>query len=199
MWLVLGKHSLPNNKKRFTKMKISPPLKIITKYANLSLLIIFPISWFAPLIERDLLTNGVRDFLNNELSASGFLNEVGIFNVDVISVASGLQKLWQTDLYLAFLVTFFALFAPMIKCLGMALIDFGLLSMKVKKFVGIMGKLAMADIFIMSLYVVIIKGIGIGEIKISWGLYLFSAAVIFSMLISLMGSSTETQVGGKNA
>jgi uncharacterized transporter YbjL len=55
-----------------------------------------------------------------------------------------------------------------------------------------MGKLAMADIFILSLYVVIAKGIGIGKIEVAWGLYLFTGAVIASLFVSLFGEPEKT-------
>ena len=44
----------------------------------------------------------------------------------------------------------------------------------------------MADIFILSLYIVIAKGIGVGQIAVEWGLYLFTAAVVASLAVSLI-------------
>jgi hypothetical protein len=84
-------------------------------------------------------------------------------------------------------VTFFALVAPMLKCLGLALIHFGLLSSAAQPAIAVLGKLAMADIFILALYIVIAKGIGVGQITVLWGLYLFTAAVIASLAVSLIG------------
>ena len=103
-----------------------------------------------------------------------------------MTVISGLAKLWETDVFLALAVTFFALVAPMLKCLGMGLIQFGLLSGTTQPALALMGKLAMADIFILALYIVIAKGIGVGQIDVAWGLYLFTAAVIASMAVSLI-------------
>ena len=111
-----------------------------------------------------------------------------LFAPDTISVISGLQKLWETDVFLAIAVTFFALVAPMLKCIGMALIHFNLLSSHAQPAIAFMSKLAMADIFILALYIVIAKGIGIGEIEVAWGLYLFTAAVILSLIVSLASS-----------
>ena len=79
------------------------------KYANLALLILFPIAWFAPLLRAALLP---------------------IFGMDEISVVSGLQSLWQTDAALGLVVTVFAIFAPFAKTAGLALVQFGLLSRK---------------------------------------------------------------------
>ena len=78
----------------------------MTRYANLALLILFPVAWFAPLMRAGLLP---------------------LFGLSEISVISGLQSLWRTDVALALLVTFCAIFAPLMKVIGRALRDFGLL------------------------------------------------------------------------
>ena len=148
----------------------------ISKYANLGLAIVFPIAWFAPLIRTGLLPEiGIPDILGGNW-----------FSPESVSVISGVQALWGSDVFLAIAVTFFALVAPMLKCLGLALIDYDLLSKKTKPALGILGKLAMADIFILSLVVVIFKGIGVGSIEIAWGLYLFTGCVIVSLVLSIM-------------
>ena len=48
----------------------------------------------------------------------------------------------------------------------------------------ILGKLAMADVFLIALYVVIVKGAGYVTIETGWGLYLFTACVLASIAIS---------------
>ena len=147
----------------------------LAKYANLSLVLLFPVAWFAPLIRTGLLP---------DWQLPDWMGGVELFSLTGISVVSGLQALWATDVFLAIAVTFFALVAPMLKCLGLALIDYGLLAKSTKPVLGILGKLAMADIFILSLYVVIAKGIGIGEVEVAWGLYLFTLCVIVSLVLS---------------
>jgi paraquat-inducible protein A len=86
--------------------------------------------------------------------------------------------------FLALVVTVFALFAPYIKTVGLALIHFRLLSPRLPPALGIMGKLAMADVFLIALYVVVAKGIGIGRVEVAWGLYLFTACILASLAIS---------------
>ena len=135
------------------------------RFANLSLLILFPVAWFAPLLRAALLP---------------------IFGMDEISVISGLQSLWQTDVALALLVTFLALFAPYLKTLGLALIHFGLMRRKALPVLQVLGKLAMADVFLIALYVVISKGIGVGRIETAWGLYLFTACILASVAIGYL-------------
>lgn len=135
----------------------------LLRLLNLSLLVLFPIAWFAPLMRAALLP---------------------IFGMDEISIVTGLQSLWASDVVLALLVSFMAIFAPFLKTLGLALLHFGLLSERLLPALQLLGKLAMADIFLISLYIVIAKGAGLLTIEIAWGMYFFSACVIASILLS---------------
>lgn len=135
------------------------------RLANLALLVLFPVSWFAPLMRAGLLP---------------------LFGLSEISVVSGLQSLWETDVILALVVTIFAIFAPYLKTIGLALIHFGLMRRKVAPFLSFLGKLAMADIFLIALYIVIAKGVGVGRLEVAWGLYLFTACILASLAISLI-------------
>lgn len=133
------------------------------KYANLALLVLFPVAWFAPLIRAGL--------------------NLPLFGLSEISVVSGLQSLWKSDVVLALIVTVFALFAPYLKTIGLALIHFGLLRRKVLPALQILGKLAMADIFLIALYITISKGIGLATVETAWGLYLFTGCILASIAI----------------
>ena len=135
------------------------------KLANLALLILFPVAWFAPLLHAGLLP---------------------LFSLSQISVISGLQALWGTDVFLALLVTFFAIFAPYMKVIGTALVQFRLASPRLLPALGVLGKLAMADIFLIALYIVVVKGMGVGRVETGWGLYLFSACVIAQLALSFL-------------
>jgi paraquat-inducible protein A len=136
---------------------------------NLSLLVFFPISWFAPLLRAALLP---------------------VFGMDKISVMSGLQSLWGSDVFLALIVTTFAIFAPYLKTILLALVHFNLLKAKVLPVLGYLGKLAMADIFLIALYVVVVKGAGRVTVEGGWGLYLFTGCVVASLLISTLSAKT---------
>jgi len=137
----------------------------LLRLTNLSLLILFPIAWFAPLLRAALLP---------------------VFGMDEISVISGLQSLWASDVILALIVTTFAIFAPYLKTIGLALIHFDLLKPKTLPVLGYLGKLAMADIFLIALYVVVVKGAGRVTVEGGWGLYLFTACVLASILVSIL-------------
>jgi uncharacterized paraquat-inducible protein A len=132
------------------------------RWINLSLLILYPIAWFAPLMKAGLLP---------------------IFGLSEISVISGLQSLWDSDVVLALVVTLFALFSPMLKTLGLALLQFNLLDRRTLPVVNLLGKFAMADIFLIALYITLSKGIGIGRIETQWGLYLFTGCILVSVAL----------------
>ena len=130
---------------------------------TLSLLILFPIAWFAPLLRAGLLP---------------------LFGLSEISVITGLQSLWETDPALAALVALLALVAPYAKVLGLALIDFHLLTPRALPALRLMGRLAMADIFLIALYIVLAKGTGFGTVETAWGLWLFTACVALSLILT---------------
>ena len=142
-------------------------MSLALKLANLSLLVLFPIAWFAPLMRAGLLP---------------------LFGLSEISVISGLQSLWGSDVFLALVVTAFALFAPYLKTIGLALLHFRLLSPRLLPSLAWLGKLAMADIFLIALYIVVAKGIGVGRVETAWGLYLFTACILASIVISALSA-----------
>jgi paraquat-inducible protein A len=140
-------------------------------------MVAFPIAWFSPLLSTGLLP---------PLYLPAWLGGNTLFEPTTLTVISGIQKLLETDILLALVVTFFALVAPLLKCVGMALIHFNLLTDAAQPVITTLGKLAMAEVFILALYIVIAKRIGVGQIEVAWGLYLFTAAVLTSLGISLL-------------
>jgi uncharacterized paraquat-inducible protein A len=132
---------------------------------NLSLLVLFPMAWFAPLLRAAFLP---------------------LFGLNEISIVSGLQALWDSDVFLAVIVTALALFAPYLKTIGLALVQFRLLDSRALPAIGYMGKLAMADIFLIALYVVVVKGVSRAHVEGAWGLYLFTLCVLSSIILSIL-------------
>lgn len=138
---------------------------MILRLANLSLLILFPVAWFAPMLRAGILP---------------------LFGLSEISVITGLQSLWRTDVVLALIVTAFALFAPYLKTIGLALVQFHLLDSRALPVLRLLGKLAMADIFLIAIYITVAKGIGLGHVETAWGLYLFTGCILASLGIGLL-------------
>ncbi|WP_281991913.1 paraquat-inducible protein A [Sulfitobacter geojensis] len=130
---------------------------------NLSLLVLYPLAWWAPLMRAGVLP---------------------LFSLSEISVLTGIQSLWASDIFLALVVTVFALFAPYLKTIAMALVHLDLLKPQVLPVLQVLGKLAMADVFLIALYITLAKGIGLGRIEVAWGLYLFTGCILASLWIS---------------
>lgn len=145
-------------------------MQTVLKYANLSLLALFPIAWFAPMLKAGVLP---------------------LFRLSEISVASGFLSLWQSDIFLAIIVFFFAFVAPYAKTLILALIQFQRIGKRALPLLHFLGKLAMADVFLVALYIVVIKGIGVGRVQTGWGLYLFTLCILASLLISHLTERLE--------
>ncbi|WP_027258476.1 paraquat-inducible protein A [Leisingera aquimarina] len=139
------------------------------RFLTLSLLILYPVAWFAPLMRAGLLP---------------------IFGLSEISVLTGLQSLWGSDAVLALIVTFFAIFAPYLKTIGLALVQWGLLDTRVQPVLHVLGKLAMADVFLIALYITLAKGIGLATIETAWGLYLFTACILASLALGMLTERT---------
>lgn len=107
-----------------------------------------------------------------------------IFRLDEISVLSGIEALWETDPFLAVLVALLALVAPYLKTLGLAAVQLGLAPARLLGAITWMGRLAMADIFLIALYIVVARGVGVGRLETAWGLYLFTFAILASLVLS---------------
>ena len=136
----------------------------MAKWLNLLLLILFPVAWAAPLLRAAVLP---------------------LFPSHEITVLSGVASLWRTDPALAVVVGLAALVAPYLKTLLLAAIQVGRLGPRALSWLVWAGKLAMADVFLIALYIVVIKGMGIGRVETAWGLYLFTFCILLSLALSL--------------
>ncbi len=133
--------------------------------ANLCLLLLFPIAWAAPLMRAGLLP---------------------FFNLSEISILSGLTSLWSNGEYaLSVLITLLALVAPMVKTICLTLIHLSRAPARLLPTLEIMGKLAMADVFLIAVYITLAKGLSVGRVETAWGLWLFTACVLASLAVSI--------------
>jgi len=134
--------------------------------ATAALALAFPLAWFAPLMTVKL---------KYAFWASG---------TDV-TLVSTLQSLWAQDPALALVLSFLTLVAPTLKVLGSGLILTGLLSPRSEGALWAIGRLAMADVFLIVVYIALFKGIDGGTVVLRWGLWLFTCAVLGSLGLSL--------------
>ena len=140
--------------------------------ANISLLILFPIAWIAPLMRAGLLP---------------------FFSLDEMSILAAVGVLLEEDIFLAIIVIALALLAPVAKTLALAAVHFGSLTTRALPAIDLLGKLAMADVFLIAVYIVLAKGVGVGRVETAWGLYLFTFCVLASMVITAATKRTLKQ------
>ncbi|MEO0343277.1 MAG: paraquat-inducible protein A [Pseudomonadota bacterium] len=137
----------------------------LLRLVNLWLIVAFPVSWIAPLLK------------------AGFLP---LFKLQEISVWSGLMDLIQSDVILAAIVALFAMILPMTKVIATALVQFAWIEARNVWWISILGKLAMAEVFLIALYIVVAKGVGVGRLETGWGLYFFTFCVLLSYGITII-------------
>jgi paraquat-inducible protein A len=132
---------------------------------NLLLLVLYPVAWMAPLMRAGLLP---------------------LFGLDEISVLSGIAALWDGgEVALAALVVFFALVAPMAKTICLTLIHLSRLPQRLLPALQVLSKLAMADVFLIAVYITLAKGLAVGRVETAWGLWLFTACVLVSLGVGI--------------
>lgn len=134
----------------------------LTRTVNLLLLILFPAGWLAPLAQAGV---------------------VSWWSGDDITIYQGVLDLWEVDRALALLVALFAVLIPYAKTLALSGIHFDIIGERSLPVIEAIGKLSMADIFLIALYVVLVKGVGIGHVETSWGLWLFTGCVLASIWV----------------
>ncbi len=135
----------------------------LVRAVTIALLVLFPVAWLAPLAE------------------AGFA--MPLFGGEQISILGGVMELAGSDWFLSVVVAVFAILLPYVKTILLLGAQFGQLGQPERwlKILSAVGKLSMADVFLIAMYVVLIKGIGVGDIEIRWGLHLFTALVFASI------------------
>ncbi|MEO1563616.1 MAG: paraquat-inducible protein A [Pseudomonadota bacterium] len=145
--------------------KQSDNLRFALKLINVWLIVAFPFSWFAPLLRAGILP---------------------FFSLSEISVWSGLMDLLESDIFLALVVALFAMVIPMVKALATALLQFAVIAPRNIVWISVLGKFAMAEVFLLALYIVVAKGVGVGRLETGWGLYFFTFCVLVSYIVTVI-------------
>lgn len=123
---------------------------------NAALLVLWPVAWMAPLAEAGLLP---------------------WFGGSEISVLGAVRVLWQADPLLAVVVAVFGMVLPYGKTVALGLIQLRWLAERWLGAVKVLARLAMADVFLIALYITVAKGVGVGYVAPAWGLWLFTGCV----------------------
>lgn len=136
---------------------------MLARMVNLALLGLFPLAWTAPLARAELLW---------------------FWDADEVTILSGIQRLYEKDVLLCVVVALFAVVAPYLKTLALVYAQFSdtEAAYRIMPTIEFLGRLSMADIFLVAFYVVLYRGFA--DVQIAWGLYLFTALVLASLWAS---------------
>ncbi len=134
---------------------------------HLTLLVLWPIAWVAPLAEAGLLP---------------------FFGGTSLSVLGAVGALWEADPALSILVCALAVVAPYAKTLAGVALVLGRLGPWAAPWLAVLAKLSMADIFLVAIYIVAAKGVAVGYVETDWGLWLFTLCVALSLAASAAGA-----------
>lgn len=105
-----------------------------------------------------------------------------------VTVASGLVELWRLDLFLFLVVLVFSVAMPLAKAGSTLHAWYGLPLATARRRLprlALLGKLSMAELFLLAVMIVGFKGVGVGRVETAWGLYVFGGVVLSSLAISL--------------
>lgn len=109
-----------------------------------------------------------------------------------ITIFQGISDLWVVDPALSVLVAVLAVVVPYAKTLALTAVQFGALGARGLPLIETIGKLSMADVFLIALYIVVVKGVGFGHVETAWGLWLFTGCVLGSIWV---GWATRRALG----
>jgi len=155
-------------------MQMTPAMRLLFAL-NLTLLVLYPIAWAMPLMRAGLLP---------------------LFGLEEISILTGLRALWDGgEVALAILVALFALVAPILKTLCLTLVHLSRAPARLLPALQLLGKLAMADVFLIAVYVTLAKGLAVGRVETAWGLWLFTACVLGSLAIGILTQRQLKEAG----
>ena len=128
---------------------------------------LYPAAWLAPLAEAGV---------------------VSWWSGKHITIYQGVVDLWSVDPALSILVAVLAILIPYGKTIMLSAVQFEWLGPKALPWLETIGKLSMADVFLIALYVVVVKGVGIGHVETAWGLWLFTFCVLASIWVGWVTS-----------
>lgn len=117
-----------------------------------------------------------------------------------ISIATGLVELWRLDLVLFLVVLLFSVLAPLAKGAALAWVWYRVPVGRAERLLdrlALLGKLAMAEVFLLAVVIVGLKGVGIGRVEVSWGLHAFAGAVLLSHAASTWAWASLKPAAGR--
>ena len=145
------------------------PLLIVT-------IIALPVSWHLPLFRTELLI-----FLENQVTLLG-----------------AVATLAEADLLLCAIVVLFGMVFPLAKLSALLYAWFALPRTRAHSWIGVIGKVSkfsMLDVLLIAIGIVGLKGVGMGKVKVEYGLYVYAGIVIVALVLSWWMQMLAGKVG----
>ena len=117
-----------------------------------------------------------------------------------VTVVSGLAALWDLDRFLFAVVLLCSVVAPVAKLVATLHVWYRAPLAAAPKALGrlaLLGKLSMAELFLLAVVIVGFKGVGIGRIEVAWGLEAFATVVVLSFALSLWAEAAVRRLAGQ--
>ncbi|PIQ84303.1 MAG: paraquat-inducible membrane protein A [Candidatus Omnitrophica bacterium CG11_big_fil_rev_8_21_14_0_20_63_9] len=123
-----------------------------------------------------------------------------IFWKSEYSVWTGVVALWHAnELALAAILFFFSIIFPFVKLVGLVIIWFWKLPETKRTtllhWLGLLGKWSMLDVFIVAILIVLVKLGPMAKVEPRVGVYVFTAAILASMLTTMYVDRLAKQAG----
>ncbi len=116
-----------------------------------------------------------------------FTTETLLFFKYEVSIVIAVVTLFEVDLFLCIVVVLFSMVAPVIKNAAFIYVWYRVPSTHALRWVSrliFLGKISMAEIFLIALAIVGIKGVNLQQVFVEYGLYCFSVVILASLGLS---------------
>ena len=147
--------------------------------AHLTLLILFPVAWFAPLIQFE----------------AGIWWVPFSYQAGQKSTIQALSLLWDANLILALSITILVIFLPLLKIIGSLLVLLDILAYRIQPVLSYFGKFSSIEIFVAAILIVVATEMSALQITALWGTYLLLGCVILSFILQFFSLSAPVDNG----
>ena len=116
------------------------------------------------------------------------VNRIVFIRRQEIMLVQVAYDLYQVDLLLSLVVILFGIVAPTIKMTASIALWYFFdvrVAARHQVWINVLGKLSMLDVMLIAIFIVAIRGVGIGSVEIMPGLYFYIGLVLSSLFVSL--------------
>jgi paraquat-inducible protein A len=143
---------------------------------SLLLLVLLPGAFFVPLL------------------STGFW----VFRKSNLTLAHAVYELYSIDESLFVIVAVFGILCPITKSIMSAYCWYYVRISTVEKYLvalSYVAKLSMLDVMLLAVFVIALKGVGIGSVHVRYGLYVYATVVVSSLVLNIAMAALARRFG----